>query len=273
MGGSIGSGSSYLGSIRSQGQGSWRLEDGTAPPGAGRCPGGQAEWVRILAITGGCSMAAALRLCLALRRHQPGLEGAPRARAVLVLGALVLALHHEPAREMGDTDGGIGLVDVLAPAPEARNVSTRRSEGDTSMSVTASTSGNTATVQAEVWMRPWAPRSRGRAALGLRLLQGRSSRHGGSPAPPDLHPVTGALASSSPRSPDGPPEPGKRHPNGPPFRDLVSLVRDQIDMTSMWPSEGRIPCSCPSWRIAVKGCICPPTRLRLRQGRALGASP
>jgi hypothetical protein len=33
---------------------------------------------------------------------------------VLVLGALVLALHHDARGQVGDADGGVGLVDVLA---------------------------------------------------------------------------------------------------------------------------------------------------------------
>ena len=42
------------------------------------------------------------------------------------------------------------------PAPEARKVSTRRSAGLMSMLSISSSSGSTATVQAEVWMRPCA---------------------------------------------------------------------------------------------------------------------
>ena len=41
------------------------------------------------------------------------------------------------------------------PAPEARKVSIRRSAGLRATSPTSSASGITATVQAEVWMRPW----------------------------------------------------------------------------------------------------------------------
>jgi hypothetical protein len=56
---------------------------------------------------------------------------------------------------VGDAHRRIGLVDVLAAGPEARKVSMRRSEGLMSMSTSSSASGITATVQAEVWMRPW----------------------------------------------------------------------------------------------------------------------
>ena len=64
-----------------------------------------------------------------------------RFGAVLVLGALVLALHHQPGGQVGDADGGVGLVDVLAAAPEARKVSIFSSEGLIS---TCSASGTSA---------------------------------------------------------------------------------------------------------------------------------
>ena len=38
-------------------------------------------------------------------------------RAVLVLGAVVLALHHDPGRKVGDPNRGLGPVDVLAARP------------------------------------------------------------------------------------------------------------------------------------------------------------
>ncbi|MNG93816.1 hypothetical protein D3C79_527970 [compost metagenome] len=34
-----------------------------------------------------------------------------------MLGALILALHHQPGRQVGDADGGVGLVDVLTTGP------------------------------------------------------------------------------------------------------------------------------------------------------------
>ena len=46
--------------------------------------------------------------------EQPRLQQRQRARAVLVLRALVLALDHDARRQVRDADGGIGLVDVLA---------------------------------------------------------------------------------------------------------------------------------------------------------------
>src|SRR5439155_1162033 len=46
--------------------------------------------------------------------EQPRPQQRHGARAVLVLGALVLTLHHDAARQMGDAHRGIGLVDVLA---------------------------------------------------------------------------------------------------------------------------------------------------------------
>src|SRR3569832_552773 len=39
---------------------------------------------------------------------------AHRQGAVAVLGAVVLAFDHEPGRQMGNADRGVGLVDVLA---------------------------------------------------------------------------------------------------------------------------------------------------------------
>ena len=46
------------------------------------------------------------------------------------------------------------LLTCWPPAPLARKVSTRTSAGFSSTSATSSASGSTATVQAEVWMRP-----------------------------------------------------------------------------------------------------------------------
>ena len=48
------------------------------------------------------------------------------------------------------------LLTCWPPAPEARNVSMRSSAGFSTTASTASASGRTATVQAEVWMRPCA---------------------------------------------------------------------------------------------------------------------
>jgi len=57
---------------------------------------------------------------------------------------------------MRDPHRRIGLVDVLAAGAEARKVSMRSSAGLSDTSSSSSASGSTATVQAEVWMRPWA---------------------------------------------------------------------------------------------------------------------
>src|SRR5690606_17905288 len=59
-------------------------------------------------------------LGLLLRRRvllgglQPGLQQCHGAGAVLVLGALVLAFHHDAGGQVGDADRRVGLVDVLA---------------------------------------------------------------------------------------------------------------------------------------------------------------
>ena len=64
-----------------------------------------------------CSLrdcACALVLLFLLRRQQPRLQQRHRARAVLVLRALVLALDDDARRHVRDADRRIGLVDVLA---------------------------------------------------------------------------------------------------------------------------------------------------------------
>src|SRR5918998_2463966 len=50
---------------------------------------------------------------LALELEEARPEDPHRYLAVLVLAALVLALHHDPGRQVGDPDRRVGLVDVL----------------------------------------------------------------------------------------------------------------------------------------------------------------
>ena len=87
--------------------------------------------------------------------QQPRLEHLHGQLAVLVLRALVLALDHDARRQVGQADGRVGLVDVLAAgAPDARYVSTRRSSsGISPISSTSSTSGSTSTSANVVWRR------------------------------------------------------------------------------------------------------------------------
>src|SRR5690606_21207765 len=72
------------------------------------------------------ALAARGRLALALRYlgvAQPGREERHRARAILMLGALVLALDDDPGRQVRDAHRGVGLVDVLpAGARRAKRV-------------------------------------------------------------------------------------------------------------------------------------------------------
>jgi hypothetical protein len=56
---------------------------------------------------------------------------------------------------VGDAHRRVRLVDVLPPAPEERKVSIRSSLGLISTLSTSAISGSTATVQVDVWMRPW----------------------------------------------------------------------------------------------------------------------
>src|SRR6202042_3338635 len=48
---------------------------------------------------------------------QLGLQHRHRAGTVLDLAALVLAGDHDPGRQVGDPDGGVGGVDALAARP------------------------------------------------------------------------------------------------------------------------------------------------------------
>src|SRR5690348_13894770 len=83
----------------------------------------------------------------ARQQHREGLF------LVLVLRARVLAFHDDAGGQVRDAHRGVGLVDMLAA--EARNVSMRRSAVFNTTSPIAFASERTATVQAEVWIRPW----------------------------------------------------------------------------------------------------------------------
>src|SRR5437899_3083328 len=74
---------------------------------------------------------------------------------VLVLRAGVLALHHDSGWKMRDSHRRVGLVDMLAAGPRGAESVDAKSEGFSTTSPIALASGSTATVQAEVWMRPW----------------------------------------------------------------------------------------------------------------------
>jgi hypothetical protein len=76
-----------------------------------------------------------------------------RLGAIAVLRPVVLALDHDVGRQVRDANGGIGLVDVWPPAPEARNVSMRKSAGLISTSIESSTSGWTKTLANDVCRR------------------------------------------------------------------------------------------------------------------------
>src|SRR3712207_4928717 len=69
--------------------------------------------VRLLPAYGGDLPLPALALELEEARPQDP----HRYLAVLVLAALVLALHHDPGRQVGDPDRRVGLVDVLPAGP------------------------------------------------------------------------------------------------------------------------------------------------------------
>src|SRR5438046_10389245 len=59
-------------------------------------------------------LADLLLLLLERALEQPGLEDLDGHLLVLGLAPLVLALGHDPGRDVGQADGGVGLVDVLA---------------------------------------------------------------------------------------------------------------------------------------------------------------
>ena len=59
-------------------------------------------------------------LFLSLALEQVGAQHLHGRASVLVLRALVLALHDDPAGQMRNTNGRVGFVDVLPPAPLER---------------------------------------------------------------------------------------------------------------------------------------------------------
>jgi hypothetical protein len=92
---------------------------------------------------------ARLRVLDARRQHRHGL------RLVAVLRAVVLAFDDDAGRQVGDAHRRVGLVDVLAAgARGAEGVDAQVGRVDVDVAE-SSASGITATVQAEVWMRPW----------------------------------------------------------------------------------------------------------------------
>jgi hypothetical protein len=97
----------------------------------------------------GSLLLAQLHIMDARREHRHCLG------TVAMLGAIVLAFDHDAGGQMGDAHRRIGLVDVLPPAGLARKVSIPQSAGLIATASSSSASGITATVQAEVWMRPW----------------------------------------------------------------------------------------------------------------------
>ena len=79
-----------------------------------------------------------------------------RLRAVAVLRAVVLALDDEAGRQVRDAHRRVGLVDVLAAgARRAERVDAQVGRVDLDVG-DRSASGITATVHADVWMRPCA---------------------------------------------------------------------------------------------------------------------
>src|SRR6185312_4679323 len=111
------------------------------------------------AVAGADLAAAGLRplgieLC-PLEIVEPGAQHLHRLGLVLVLRLLILLADHEARRQMGDAHRAVRGVHRLAPRPACRNTSMRKSFSSILIS-TSSASGSTATVAAEVWMRPCA---------------------------------------------------------------------------------------------------------------------
>ena len=78
---------------------------------------------------------------LQLHLIEPRLQHRPGRGPVLMLRALVLALHHDVGREVRDAHGAVGGVHMLAAAPLERYVSIRQSPSFTAMSMVSSTTG------------------------------------------------------------------------------------------------------------------------------------
>ena len=97
------------------------------------------------------------RLFLALVREQPRLQERQRARAILVLRALVLAFDHDAGGQMGDANRRVGLVDVLAAGAGGAigiDAQIRRIQVDGFDLLELGQESRPCT--AEVWMRPCA---------------------------------------------------------------------------------------------------------------------
>ena len=84
---------------------------------------------------------------------EAGAEDAHRLGPVLELGALVLHLDHEPGRQVGEADGGVGGVDRLATRGGGA-VDVDLQVVLVELGVGLPASGITATVAVEVWIRP-----------------------------------------------------------------------------------------------------------------------
>ena len=89
------------------------------------------------------------------------------ARARFVLGAFILAFNHHTRGQVGYADRRISGVHMLATRAGGAKVSMRRSSLRISTFSTSSGSAITATVQAEVWIRPWDSVSGTRWTRGL----------------------------------------------------------------------------------------------------------
>jgi hypothetical protein len=95
------------------------------------------------------------RLLLLGAAVELGLQQGQGAGAVLVLRALVLALDDDTRGQVRDAHGGVGLVDVLATgAGGAERIDAQVRLADLH-GLQLLRLGRMATVQAEVWMRPW----------------------------------------------------------------------------------------------------------------------
>jgi len=91
---------------------------------------------------------------------EAGFDDLHGGRLVAVLGLFVTAGHDDSGGNMGDADGAVVLLTCWPPAPDARNVSIRRSFSFTSISKSSSISGDTETEANEVCRR--LPVSKGR---------------------------------------------------------------------------------------------------------------
>ena len=97
---------------------------------------------------------------LALELVEPRAEHAERLLLVLVLALLVLDRDDEPRRLVREADGRVGRVDRLPARPGRRRYTSTRTSWARISTSTSSASGSTATVAADVWIRPLALRLR-----------------------------------------------------------------------------------------------------------------